>query len=101
MDTNQKQRRNSAKMATDKESMMKMDPKDVFGWDVENLDAGLKEMNITIGIDWVKARKAYELFKALEEAQNTEDMPAMEADSNTMMMNMFQMMQKTNGYDAR
>ena len=43
-------------MAADKESMMKMDPKDVFGWDVGNLDAALKEMNITIGTDWVKAR---------------------------------------------
>ena len=62
-------------MATYKESMMKMDPKDVFGWDVENLDAGLKEMNITIGTDWVKARKSFELCKALEESQNIEDMP--------------------------
>ena len=79
-------------MATDKESMMKMDPKDVFGGDVENLDAGLKEINITIGIDWVKARKAYELCKALEQAQNIGDMPDMESDSNTMMIKMFQMM---------
>ena len=89
----QKKRKNSTKMATNKEAMMDMDPKEVFGWDVENLDAGLKELNVTIGTDWVKSRKAYELCKALEEAQMTGDMPNLEAGDSNMMMQMFKMMQ--------
>ena len=73
LNLSQKKRKNSTKMATNKEAMMDMDPKDVFGWDVENMDAGLKELNVTIGTDWVKSRKAYEVCRALEQAQNIEN----------------------------
>ena len=75
LNLSQKKRKNSNKMATNKDAMMDMDPKDVFGWDVENLDAGLKELNVTIGTDWVKSRKAYELCRALKQAQNIGDKP--------------------------
>ena len=66
LNLSQKKRKNSTKMATNKETMLEMDPQDLFSWTVENLDAGLKEMNVTIGTDWVKAKKAYELYKAIE-----------------------------------
>ena len=35
---NQNQRKKSTQMATSKDTMLEMDPKEVFGWDVDNLD---------------------------------------------------------------
>ena len=81
-------------MATSKDTMLEMDPKEMFGWDVANLDAGLKELNITVGMDWNKQRKAYELCKGLEQLKEVNVKANASQDSNVVMMQMFQMMQK-------
>ena len=54
-------------MATSKDTMLEMDPKEVFGWDVDNFEAGLKGLNIAVGTEWNKERKAYELCKGLDQ----------------------------------
>ncbi len=46
---NQNQRKKSIRMATSKDTMLEMDPKEVLGSHVDNLDAILKELNITVG----------------------------------------------------
>ena len=46
--------------------LIELDPMEVLEWDVERLEAGLNELEITIGASWTKSRKAYELNKALE-----------------------------------
>ena len=92
---NQKQRKKSTQMATSKDTMLEMDPKEVFGWDVDNLDAGLKELSITIGTDWNKQRKAQELCKGLEQLKEVNVKANASQDSNAVMMQMFQMMQNS------
>ena len=64
-------------MATSKDAMMEMDPEVVFGWDVDNLDAGLKELDITIGTDWTKPKKAFELHKGLEQLKEANVNPVL------------------------
>ena len=81
-------------MTTSKDTPMELDPKEVFGWDVDNLDAGLKELSITVGTDWNKQRKAYELCKGLEQLKEVNVKANASQDSNVVMMQMFQMMQK-------
>ena len=45
--------------------MMKLDPEEIFDWEVEKLDEGLKELGLIIGKTWSKSKKANELSKAL------------------------------------
>ena len=52
-------------MAVQRAELLGMDPDDVFDWDSDNLDAGLKELDITIGKNWSQSKKAYELNQAI------------------------------------
>ena len=54
-------------MAGTKQLLLGMDPDEVFDWDSDNLDAGLKELDITIGKSWSKSKRAYELNLAIKQ----------------------------------
>ena len=56
----------SNQMEKSKIDLLDLDPIEVLDWEVEKLEAGLKELGITIGVSWSKSRKAHELNKALE-----------------------------------
>ena len=65
---NTRQRRKSTfdKMSVTKEELMEMDADEIFQWDVEKLDAALKELSVVVGVDWTKTKKARELDKEIE-----------------------------------
>ena len=80
-----------------------MGPEEVFEWDVESLDAGLKELNITVGATWTKSRKAFELNKAIvaDKAKGIEESivpnfatQAQTSDPSMFMMQALQMIQQ-------
>ena len=58
-------------MAVTREKMLGMDPDEIFDWDAENLDAGLEELGITIGKNWSKSKKAFELNMAIKQMNPT------------------------------
>ena len=96
-ENNPRQRkRSTTRMAVTKQQMMNMDPEDIFDWDVEMLDAGLKELNITIGSTWSKPKKANELNKAVEQMNSGSKTktPVQTQDPNYFMMKTFQAMQE-------
>ena len=62
---NNQRKKSASNMASSKAQMMKMVPKDVFDWDVDALDAGLKELCVTIRTNWSKSKKAFELNMAI------------------------------------
>ena len=74
--------------------LLDLDPIEVLDWEVEKLEAGLKELGITIGVSWSKSRKAHELNKALEmiKTDNQENQAPM--DSNTFMIQALQQMKQ-------
>ena len=84
----------SNQMEMTKQELMDLDPEDVFEWEVEKLEAGLKELGITIGISWSKSKKANELNKALEKMKidNQENQTPM--DPNMFMIQALQQMQQ-------
>ena len=84
----------TTKMDVTKENMMKMDPEEVYDWDVENLDAGLKELKITIGTTWSKSKKARELQKAIEQPNAKEVEMPKSSDPNVLMLQVLQHMQQ-------
>ena len=51
---------------------MEMKIDEIFKWDVEKLDAALKELNVSGATSWNKAQKAHELIKAVEMAKTKE-----------------------------
>ena len=51
-------KKSTSNMAATRDQMMEMDPEDVLDWEVESLEAGLKELNITVGVRWSKPKKA-------------------------------------------
>ena len=61
----QRSRSTSNQMALTKEQVLALDPEEVFDWEVEKLDEGLKKLDVTIGKSWSKSKKANELNKAL------------------------------------
>ena len=66
-DKNQRGRKSTSnQMELTRVELIELDPMEVLEWDVERLEAGLNELEITIGASWTKSRKAYELNKALE-----------------------------------
>ena len=83
-----------SKMAGTKEQMMEMDPEEVFEWDVETLDAGLKELNVTIGTSWSKSKKARELDKAIEQLKSKDFEKPKTSDPNVLMLQALQAMQQ-------
>ena len=52
-------------MSITEEKMIEMEPEGVFEWNVDELDAGLREFNVTVGTNWTKSKKAYELSKII------------------------------------
>ena len=84
-------------MAVTKQQLMGMDPDEVFDWDSDNLDAGLKELDITIGKNWSKSKKAHELSKAIGQLKPTKhaEIPLQSQDNpNLMMFQALQAMQQ-------
>ena len=54
----QRKKSSSIQMALTKEEMLKLDPEEVFEREVEKLDEGLKVLDVTIGKNWTKSKKA-------------------------------------------
>ena len=52
----QRKKSSSNEMALTREQMMKLDPEEVFDWEVEKLDEGLKELGLAIGKNWSKSK---------------------------------------------
>ena len=67
-----------------------MDPEEVFEWEVDDLDAGLEELGVTVGTKWSKSKKAYELSKAILDVEPKNFEQSKPVDSNIMMMQMIQ-----------
>ena len=90
----QKQRKKSTtKMALTKEEIEKIDPEEVFEWDVETLDAALKELNVTIGSSWSKSKKEHELTKAISGVKPKDIEIPKNSDPNVMIFQALQLMQ--------
>ena len=53
----------SNQMEMSKSELLDLDPIEVLDWEVEKLEAVLKELRITIGVSWSNSRKAHELNK--------------------------------------
>ena len=56
----------SGKMAVPIEQLMELESDEIFDWDVEKLDATLKELKINVGTTWKKSKKAHELIKEIK-----------------------------------
>ena len=80
-------------MAATKDEKMKIAPEEVFDWEVDALDDGLKELNVTIAKGWSKSRKAFELNKAILEAKPKKLELSNNSDPNSMMFQALQIMQ--------
>ena len=89
-------KRSSSKMAVTKQEMLEMDANDICEWELENLEAGLIEFEITIGPKWTKSRKAVELNKTIIQARSLEVEPAKPQDYNMMMLQCMQASQQQN-----
>ena len=91
----QTHRKNSTtKITITKGEMENMDPDEVFEWDVETLDAALKELNVKGGSGWKKSKKVYEVTKAISDLQTNEAEVSKCSDPNVVLVNALQMMQK-------
>ena len=85
--TNQRRKSTFGKMASTKEELMQMDTEEIFGWDVETLDAALKEMNVTVKSEWSKSKKAYELKKEIDNMKAEDEVKSkVNSDPNMLMM---------------
>ena len=69
----QRKRSTSSAMAVSKEELMELSPDDVFEFEVEKLDATLKELNISGYSGWKKSKKAHELIKFIESMKNVNE----------------------------
>ena len=69
-------------MTVTKQDLGDMDPEEIFEWEVDNLDAGLKEFGITIGTKWSKSKEAYQLDKAILEVKPKNFEQSKPMDSN-------------------
>ena len=56
-------------MPVTKQDLVDMDPEEIFECEVDNLDAGLKELGITDCTKWSKSKKAYYLNEAILEVK--------------------------------
>ena len=90
----QRKKSTTAKMAVTRQQLMDMDPEEVFEWEVENLEAGLKELGVTVGTKWSKSKKAYELNKAIIQIKPKDIEMSKPADPNYFMMKALQAMQE-------
>lgn len=73
---------------------MEMGPEKLFEWEVADLKAALKELDIIIGISWSKSKKANELEKALEKTKIDDKDTFESMDTNFYMMQAQQKMQQ-------
>ena len=95
-DKNQRGRKSTSnQMELTRVELMELDPMEVLEWEVERLEAGLNELEITIGASWTKSRKAYELNKALEMSK----IDNQEAALHRLRLRLFQFSEK--GYRLR
>ena len=62
------------------------------------MEAGLKELGITIGVSWSKSRKAHELNKALEMIKIDNQENQAPVDSNVFMIQALQQLQQQNQF---
>ena len=85
-------------MELSKQELLEIDPEEVLDWDVDKLEAGLKELDITIGVSWSKSKKACELNKALEKIKNDDQDKQMPMDPNVYMLQALQQLQQQTQY---
>ena len=85
----------SNQMEMSKLELLDLDPIEVLDWEVEKLEAGLKELGITIAVSWSKSRKAHGLNKALEKIK-IDNQENFGMDSNMFMIQALQPMQQQN-----
>ena len=74
-----------------KEQLKSTNPDDVLDWEVSKVESGLKALDITIGKNWSKGKKANELFQAIKEMDSEKKVESAITgqDSNLMMLQMF------------
>ena len=80
-------------MELSKQELLEMDPEEVLEWEVDRLEAGLKELGITIGVSWTKSKKVHELIKALEKIDKDATETQMPTDPNFYMIQAIQAME--------
>ena len=64
-DSRSRNKSTSNQMEMSKQELLELDPEEVFDWEVEKLEAGLKELGVAIGVSKSKSKKENELNKAL------------------------------------
>ena len=84
-------------MTTTREDVLGMDPDEAFDLDSEALYAGLEALDIMIGKNWSKSKKAYELNTAIKKMKpvNNAEMSFQSPDNgNITMLQTLQLMQQ-------
>ena len=96
--SDQRKRSTSSTMAVSKEELMELGPDDVFEFEVEKLDATLKELNISGYSGWKKSKKAHELIKFMESMKNVneDEKLLVSSDPNIAAVQALQMIQQQN-----
>ena len=79
-------------MSVTRQELVDTDPEEVFEWEVENLEAGLEVLGITVGTKWSKSKKANELNKALMQMKPKDIEMPKSADPNYLMIQTLQAM---------
>ena len=74
-----------------KEQLKATNPDDVLDWEVKKVYSGLKALEVTIGKNWSKGKKANELFQAIKDmnSENKVESAITGQDSNLMMFQIF------------
>ena len=75
-----------------RQEIRNLDPMEVLYWEVEKLEACLKEWEIITGVSWSKPRKAHELNNVLEKIKIEEKKSHKILDPNFYMMQALQTM---------
>ena len=70
--TQRKSSTSGNKMAVTVEQLMEFESDEIFIWNVEKLDATLKELKINVGTTWKKSKKAHELIEGVEKLKTTQ-----------------------------
>ena len=65
--------------------MLEIKAEEICELDVESLEAGLKELNITVGSNWSKSRKAIALTNAISAANAPATERVMDPQSSNML----------------
>ena len=78
-------KKSSSKMTTSRAELLEMKAEEICELDVESLEAGLKELNITVGSSWSKSRKGIELINAMSAANAPSTEQVREPQSSNML----------------